>query len=166
MSTITKPVILDETGQSIATYLSGIKTAIENQSTSLNNLSDVNVSGATNGQTINYDSATGKWVNGNVGLGDMMTSTYDDDDAVAQAGGIADYVDAAYDAEKGIVKSNGKFKADLKSETLSSLTAGSRGEIAGREYPVGLDANGDLSVNVPWSAGTFSVSGKTLTYNV
>jgi hypothetical protein len=42
------------------------------------------------------------------------------------------------------------IKADLKSETKSSLTAASKGSTASREYAVGLDANGDLAVNVPW----------------
>ena len=94
MATVIKPVILDETGQSMVTLLGDIKTAIENQSTSLNNLSDVDVTHASNGQTINYDSTLGKWVNGNIGLGDMLTADYDDDGDVATAGGIVDYVAA------------------------------------------------------------------------
>lgn len=50
---------------------------------------------------------------------------------------------------------------DLKSTTKSSLAAASRGSTSGREYCVGLDANGDLSVNVPWSNTTYS-EGKNI----
>ncbi len=52
----------------------------------------------------------------------------------------------------GTITSSGTIKAKLKSETASSLTAATRGSTANREYPVGVDANGDLSVNVPWDA--------------
>lgn len=51
----------------------------------------------------------------------------------------------------GSVSVSGEIKANLKSETRSSLTATSRGATANREYPVGVDSNGNLSVNVPWS---------------
>lgn len=50
--------------------------------------------------------------------------------------------------------SSGTVKANLKSETQSSLTAASMGSTSGRQYAVGLDANGNLSVNVPWTDGS------------
>lgn len=53
----------------------------------------------------------------------------------------------------GTITGSGTIKADLKSETRSSLTAASKGSTSNREYAVGLDANGDLSVNVPWGTG-------------
>lgn len=58
----------------------------------------------------------------------------------------------------GDVTTTGTIKADLKSETKSSLTAASKGSTANREYAVGLDANGDLSVNVPWE-NTQTITG-------
>lgn len=45
---------------------------------------------------------------------------------------------------------------DLKSTASSSLAAASRGSTSSREYPIGLDANGDLSANIPWSNTTYS----------
>ena len=51
----------------------------------------------------------------------------------------------------GDVTTTGTIKAKLQSETQSSLTAATRTSTSGREYPVGLDASGNLSVNVPWS---------------
>lgn len=51
----------------------------------------------------------------------------------------------------GTITGSGTIKADLKSETKSSLTAAAKGSTSGREYSVGLDSAGDLSVNVPWS---------------
>lgn len=52
------------------------------------------------------------------------------------------------------VTGSGTIKAHLKSETASTLTAASKGSTANREYAVGVDANGDLSVNVPWEASS------------
>ena len=46
----------------------------------------------------------------------------------------------------GTVTSTGTIKCALKSETKSSLTAASKGTTSGREYPVGLDSAGLLSV--------------------
>ena len=51
----------------------------------------------------------------------------------------------------GPITTSGTIKANLKSETASSLTATSKGATASREYAVGLDANSNLSVNVPWT---------------
>lgn len=51
----------------------------------------------------------------------------------------------------GTITGSGTIKADLKSETKSSLTAASKGSTTNREYAVGLDSAGDLSVNVPWT---------------
>lgn len=47
------------------------------------------------------------------------------------------------------ITSSGTIKAKLKSETASALTAESKGSTVNREYAVGVDANGHLSVNVP-----------------
>ena len=56
----------------------------------------------------------------------------------------------------GDITTSGTIKCDLKSETKSTLTAASMGSTESRQYAVGLDANGDLSVNVPWSNTTYS----------
>lgn len=58
----------------------------------------------------------------------------------------------------GTITGSGTIKADIKSETKSSLTAASKGSTTNREYAVGLDANGDLSVNVPWE-NTQTITG-------
>lgn len=50
----------------------------------------------------------------------------------------------------GTITSSGTIKAKLKSETPSSLAAASKSSETDKEYAVGLDSNGDLSVNVPW----------------
>ena len=51
----------------------------------------------------------------------------------------------------GTITGSGTIKADLKSETKSTLEAASMGSTANKQYAVGLDKNGDLSVNVPWT---------------
>lgn len=51
----------------------------------------------------------------------------------------------------GTISVSGTIKANLKSETLSTLTAASKGSTSSREYAVGLDKNGNLAVNVPWT---------------
>lgn len=49
------------------------------------------------------------------------------------------------------VGNSSAIKVKITSETLSPLTATTRTVVANREYPVGLDANGNLSVNIPWT---------------
>ena len=51
----------------------------------------------------------------------------------------------------GTITGSGTIKADLKSETKSSLEATAMGSTSGKQYAVGLDKNGDLSVNIPWT---------------
>lgn len=50
----------------------------------------------------------------------------------------------------GTITGSGTIKAKLQSETKSPLTAATRFATENREYAVGLDASGNLSVNVPW----------------
>jgi len=63
---------------------------------------------------------------------------------------------SGYNGLTGSFTTSGTIKCDLKSETKSTLTAASRTSTANREYPVGLDANSKLSVNVPWTNTTLS----------
>lgn len=56
----------------------------------------------------------------------------------------------------GPITTTGTIKCALKSETKSSLTAASKGTTSSREYPVGLDKTGLLSVNVPWTDTTLT----------
>lgn len=63
----------------------------------------------------------------------------------------------------GDVTTTGTIKCDLKSETKSTLEATSMGSTANKQYAVGLDKNGDLSVNIPWTDNntTYSFTGGT-----
>lgn len=64
---------------------------------------------------------------------------------------VADLVDI-YTAGVGITVTDGNvIKAKLKTETNSTLTAQSPSTASGKQYPVQTDANGHLSVNVPWT---------------
>ena len=56
----------------------------------------------------------------------------------------------------GPVTGSGTIKADLVSETKLSNAASAATEVSGRVYPVALDKNGDLAVNVPWTNTTYS----------
>ncbi len=51
----------------------------------------------------------------------------------------------------GPITSTGTIKANLKSETLSTLDSAAITTTTNRQYAVNLDKNGKLSVNVPWS---------------
>lgn len=62
----------------------------------------------------------------------------------------------------GTITGSGTVKAALKSETQSTLTATTMGSISNRQYAVGLDANGDLSVNVPWTTSPVYSASATL----
>lgn len=48
------------------------------------------------------------------------------------------------------ITGSGTIKASLKDEAKSTLEAAKKGSTTSREYAVGLDKNGNLSVNVPW----------------
>jgi biopolymer transport protein ExbD len=65
--------------------------------------------------------------------------------------GTVTKVSAGAGLKGGDITTSGTVKANLKSETQSTLTASSKGSTANREYAVGLDANGNLSVNIPWT---------------
>ena len=59
MGTVTKPIILDETGQSIVGVLQDIADAIPPHD--LNDLADVAVASPVNNQVLMYNSSTQKW---------------------------------------------------------------------------------------------------------
>lgn len=54
----------------------------------------------------------------------------------------------------GDITTTGTVKAKLKSETASTLASAAMGSTANRQYAVGVDKDGYLSVNVPWAADT------------
>ena len=62
-------------------------------------------------------------------------------------------------------------KAKLKSETASTLSSSAMGSTASRQYAVGVDKDGYLSVNIPWSNTTYTgtapitVSSGTITHD-
>lgn len=51
----------------------------------------------------------------------------------------------------GTITNSGTIKANLKSETKSTLAAADMGSTANRQYAVGIDKNDKLSVNIPWT---------------
>lgn len=55
----------------------------------------------------------------------------------------------------GDITTSGTVKANLTSETKLANAAADGTETAGRVYPVRLDKNGKLAVNVPWSNTTY-----------
>ena len=73
----------------------------------------------------------------------------------------------------GDITATGTVKADLTSETKLTNAAADGTETSGRVYPVRLDKNGKMAVNVPWtdnnttySAGTgLSLSGTTFNHS-
>lgn len=60
----------------------------------------------------------------------------------------------------GTITGSGTIKAKLKSETASTLDSAAMGSTANRQYAVGVDKSGYLSVNVPWVNSTYSVPTK------
>lgn len=69
---------------------------------------------------------------------------------------VADLVEA-YTGSSGIViDANNVVKPSLKSYTQQSISSEEVSNTARRQYPVTLDANGFLSVNVPWENDTYT----------
>ena len=60
------------------------------------------------------------------------------------------------------ITSSGTIKCKLKSETVSSLSSANPTITANRQYPVGLDREGYLSVNVPWTENSTYSSGTAI----
>lgn len=58
----------------------------------------------------------------------------------------------------GTITTSGTIKANLKSETKSTLSSTSMGSTSSRQYAVGLDKDGYLSVNIPWTDTTYTLS--------
>lgn len=58
----------------------------------------------------------------------------------------------------GTITSSGTIKCNLNSENLSSLTSTPMGSTPDRQYAVGLDKNGKLSVNIPWAGSTYTAN--------
>lgn len=63
----------------------------------------------------------------------------------------------------GPVTSTGTVKAALVSETKLTNAASAATETAGRVYPVAVDKNGKLAVNVPWTDTTTGTTADSLT---
>ena len=61
----------------------------------------------------------------------------------------------------GSITGSGTIKAKLKSETASTLDSASMGSTSGRQYAVGVDKSGYLSVNVPWTDNNSQYSAGT-----
>ena len=51
----------------------------------------------------------------------------------------------------GTITTSGTIKANLKSETASTLDSAAMGSTSNRQYAVGVDKSGYLSVNIPWT---------------
>ena len=62
------------------------------------------------------------------------------------------------------ITDSGTISLDLKSTTKGTRSAASKGNTSSREYAVGLDSNGYLSVNVPWTDNSSSKQSK-ITYS-
>lgn len=60
------------------------------------------------------------------------------------------------------ITSSGTIKCKLKSETVSSLSSANPTITANRQYPVGLDREGYLSVNIPWTENSTYSSGTAI----
>ena len=62
-----------------------------------------------------------------------------------------------YNAGIGLTGVSDTLKAKLKSETASALTASSMTDVTNRQYAVGVDTDGYLSVNIPWTDTVYSL---------
>lgn len=75
-----------------------------------------------------------------------------------QGAGSVTSVDTGVGLTGGAITSSGTIKADLVSDTYSTQASEAITQTSGRQYAVNPDANGKLSVNVPWTD-----DGKTYT---
>ena len=104
---------------------------------------------------------------GSQGLIDIYTITFSDGTTTTfqvkngengQGSGSVTSVDTGVGLTGGAITSSGTIKADLVSDTYSTEASEAITQTSGRQYAVNPDANGKLSVNVPWTD-----EGKTYT---
>lgn len=104
---------------------------------------------------------------GSQGLIDIYTITFSDGTTTTfqvkngengQGSGSVTSVDTGVGLTGGAITSSGTIKADLVSDTYSTEASETITQTSGRQYAVNPDANGKLSVNVPWTD-----EGKTYT---
>lgn len=68
--------------------------------------------------------------------------------------GTVTSVSAGVGLAGGPVTTTGTIKAKLKSETAHTASSATPTDASGRQYPVGVDKDGYLSANVPWTDTT------------
>lgn len=118
--------------------------------------SGVIVTGTWNGTSFTEDSTqpgsgSGKALK--LVLNDSGDSGTDDDVLYIN---VADLCDV-YTAGVGVTITAGNVvKAKLKSETAHTASSAEPSNTANRQYAVGVDADGNLSVNVPWTDTTYT----------
>lgn len=104
---------------------------------------------------------------GSQGLVDTYTILFSDNTTTTfqvkngengQGSGSVTSVDTGVGLTGGAITSSGTIKADLVSDTYSTEASEAITQTSGRQYAVNPDANGKLSVNVPWTD-----EGKTYT---
>ncbi len=115
------------------------------------------VTGSWNGTTFTEDanqpgSGSGKAIK--LVINDSADAGTDDDVLYIN---VADLCDV-YTGGTGITidAATNVVKAKLKSETPHTAASATPTNTANRQYPVGVDADGNLSVNVPWSDTTYT----------
>lgn len=69
---------------------------------------------------------------------------------------VADLCDVYTAGDGVVIEEDNSIKAALKTYTKSSLASADPSDTASRQYPVVLDSNGKLSVNVPWTDTTYT----------
>ena len=82
-------------------------------------------------------------------------------DKIAQTG-LVTSISTGAGLVSDTITSSGTIKCKLKSETVSSLSSANPTITANRQYPVGLDREGYLSVNVPWTENSTYSSGTAI----
>lgn len=135
---------------------------------SLNSLADVTVTTPINGQTLQYSSSTGKWINATAGSGDMLKAVYDPTNVNSSAFDIDNMIESATNKiltateRANIITNNSKISFDSTSSTKLATIA------TGAEVNVQSDwdaTTGDALIlnkpSIPSAAPVDSVNGET-----
>lgn len=82
-----------------------------------------------------------------------------------EALGFVSSISAGVGLSGGTITSSGTIKCKLQSEEPSSLQSTTISTTTNRQYAVGLDSQGNLSVNVPWVQGSVYQQGDGIIIN-
>lgn len=147
-------------------YINNGTSVVQVGSGNLTGLADVNVSGVANGESLKYDSASGKWVNSAAGAGDVTGAASSTDNAVVRFDGTTGKV---IQNSTVTLDDNGNFANvnalgfDTTPGTLPTATGSMFWDDGNKSPSIILDADVTLQLGQEQLVLVYNGTGSTIT---